>query len=187
MALSDLFADNLLVKWIRGDRQRHDLAVAMVGLKLGERFALIGCGDGQLLAALGSKVGYTGLACGVDADGEAVARAERAAERAGVLVELHQAPLERLPHGDDSSDVVVVQRVGTVAGTQGFGQALGEAWRLLRPGGRCVVIATSGSGPAADLDAVSSRGFKGAHVLADRGGQLFIEAVRPRPSLTTVR
>jgi ubiquinone/menaquinone biosynthesis C-methylase UbiE len=180
MAFSDLFADNLLVKWLRGDRQRHDLAVAMVGLKLGERFALIGCGDGGLLAALGSKVGYTGRACGVDTEAAAVARAERMAERTGVLVEVQQAPPERLPYDDDSFDVVVVQRVGATASARAFDLALGEAWRLLRPGGRCVVIGKSGPGSTGVLEALGSRGFKGTHVLADRSGQLFIEAVRPR-------
>jgi len=180
MAFSDLFADNLLLKWLRGDRARHDLAVAMVGLKLGERFLLIGCGDGGLLAGLGGKVGYTGRACGTDTEAAAVARAERVAERAGVLVEVQQAPPERLPYDDQSFDVVVVQRVGATAAARVFDLALGEAWRLVRPGGRCVVIRASGHGSTEDLDVLGSRGFRGAHVLADRGGQLFIEAVRAR-------
>lgn len=184
MAFSDLFADNLIVQWLRGDGQRHDLAVAMVGLKLGERFLLIGCGDGGLLAALGGKVGYTGRACGTDTEAAAVARTERAAERAGVLVEVQQAPPEQLPYDDESFDVVVVQRTGAAAAARVFGLALAEGWRLLRSGGRCVVIRPSGPS-AADLEALSAGRFRGAHVLADHGGQLFIEAVKPRTDTTT--
>src|SRR4030065_406742 len=41
---------------------KHDLAVSMVGLKLGDTFLQLGCGDGGLLAALASKVGLTGRA-----------------------------------------------------------------------------------------------------------------------------
>jgi ubiquinone/menaquinone biosynthesis C-methylase UbiE len=179
MAFADLFADNLIVQWLRGDRRRHDLAVAMVGLKLGERCLLIGCGDGGLLAALGSKVGYTGRACGTDTEAAAVARAERAAERAGVLVEVQQSPPERLPFEDESFDVVVVQRTGAASAPRVFELALAEAWRLLRPGGRCVVIRPSGPS-ASDVESLGSARFRGAHVLADREGQLFIEAVRAR-------
>jgi len=179
MAFSDLFADNLLLKWLRGDRARHDLAVAMVGLKLGERFLLIGCGDGGLLAGLGGKVRLHGRACGTDTEAAAVARAS--AWPSGPACWSKSSK----PHPSDFP-TTTSRSIGRRPTRRCNGRCArvrpgaGEAWRLVRPGGRCVVIRASGHGSTDDLDVLGSRGFRGAHVLADRGGQLFIEAVRAR-------
>ena len=37
MGLSDLFANNLLVKLLRGDNSRYELIASMVGTRLGDR------------------------------------------------------------------------------------------------------------------------------------------------------
>lgn len=180
MDVGNLFADNVFLRWLRGDSRRHDLATSMVGLKLGERFLQVGLGDGGLFAALGSKVGYTGRACGVDDDAEVVARAARHAERAGVLVEARHTAYTALPFDGDSFDVAVILQSGATA-THASG-ALPEVHRVLRGGGRAVLVgATAGRSAGADwIGAMTSHGFKGAHVLAERDRLVFVEAVKPR-------
>jgi len=187
MALSDLFAQNALVRLIRGDRQRYDLAVAMTGVRLGERVLQIGCADAGLLAALGAKVGYTGRACGVDPDPDLARRALTSADAAGVLVETAAAPYARLGYEAGSFDLVVVRRVGALLDPPHLADALREAHRALRPGGRCTVVGGGArgarGGAARDTEAVIKAtldaGFRGARLLAERDGWTFVEGLKP--------
>jgi len=175
----------------------RELAVSMVGVKLGDRLLQVGCGDGRLLAALAAKVGLTGRACAVDVSREGVERAERAARKEGVLLDVAHAPFDRLPHDDAAFDVVVLQDVLATLGAADRTRGLGETRRVLRPGGRCVVIERTGrhgvtalfarpepideqyrtGGAAAALAAAQ---FVAARTLADREGLRFVEAIRPR-------
>lgn len=197
MSFQTLVADNVLVQWLTGNRRRYDLAVSMAGVKLGERFVQLGCGDGGLLAALGAKVGYTGRACGVDDDASVARRAEQAVESAGVLAEVSASSYARLPYDDEAFDLAVVWRAGALASDPAFGAALDEVRRVLRPGGRCLVVATApapgltgalararghAGGPPADgsVDALRAHAFRGAHVLAVRDGYSFVEAMKAR-------
>jgi hypothetical protein len=77
MAISDLLADNVIVRLVTGRRAGRDLAVSMAGIQLGERLLVIGLSDAALLPALAAKTGLTGRACGVDPDTAAVERARR--------------------------------------------------------------------------------------------------------------
>ena len=60
--------------------------------------------------------------------------------RGGVLVEVETAPLERLPYEPASFDVAIARGHGPGEVTT----PLAEVLRVLRPGGRCLVIAPAG-------------------------------------------
>lgn len=168
----------------------HDLAVSMIGVKLGDRLLQIGCGDGGLLAALASKTGLTGHAAAIDPSPEAVARATRTAEREGVLVEITAAPVAPLPFGDASSDVVVMLDALRPLTPEERTSLLAETSRVLRPGGRAVVVEPAPRGGLAGLLAsrpdpmysaeewLRSAGLRAVRVLAERDGQKFVEGVR---------
>lgn len=190
MGFRDLLAQNVLLRRLTGRGMTYDLALSMAGVRLGERVAQVGLGDGGLFVALAGKVGYTGRACGVDPQATAVERARRGAERAGVLVELERAPVTALPLDGDSIDLLVVMAVGSaVAPTP---DVLGEALRVLRPGGRCLVIvpasrgglgavaATGAASPAADdlVARLQQCGFRASRQLAQRDGLTFLEATK---------
>ncbi len=118
----------------------QDLAISMVGVKLGDRLLQVGCGNGAMFAALAAKVGLTGRACAVDATAAGVAKGQQAAERAGVLVEIAEAPCRALPHDAGAFDIIVLYDVLAPVSEEDRTSSLREAQRVLRGGGRIVVV-----------------------------------------------
>ena len=174
-----------------------DLAVSMVGVKLGDRLLQIGCGDGVLLAALAAKVGLTGQACAVDATAEGAARGQAGAARGGALVEIAEAPYRALPHGADAFDIVVLYDALAGAGEEDRRAWMREVVRVVRPGGRVLIVdrlprtglaalfgqpavdpayATGGGGQAA----LTAAGCIAVRTLSERAGFRFTEGVRRR-------
>jgi ubiquinone/menaquinone biosynthesis C-methylase UbiE len=165
-------------------------ATTMVGVKMGDRLLQIGCGDGRLLAALGAKVGLSGRAAGADPSAGAIARTETAAAEEGVLLELQQASPTAVPLEDGTFDVVVLHGVLPDVSPEARVAAVREAIRLLRAGGRCLVVdpATRGGlgalfGPRRDVhyqpdELLRSAGCKAVRVIAEQGGLLFVEGVK---------
>jgi ubiquinone/menaquinone biosynthesis C-methylase UbiE len=179
--------------------EKHALAVAMSGIKLGDRLLQIGTTDPSLLAALSAKSGMSGRACVAAASNDEAARAQRAAENAGVLLEVEIAPPGSLPYDAGAFDVVVIDNQnGLVANMKPEQRvaALQQARRVLAPRGRIVIIERA---PRAGLGALLSRaaaptdphyqttggaltalraeGFKSVRLLAERDGLSFFEGM----------
>jgi ubiquinone/menaquinone biosynthesis C-methylase UbiE len=186
---TELFANNLLVKLLRGDTARYDLIVSMVGVKLGERLLVIGGGDGQLLAAVGAKTGLTGTIAAVEPDEATATRVLEEATKAGVLADV-ETVTGALPFQPGSFDIVVVPFPADEAAA--LAPHLAEAYRVLRDGGRTAVIARAsrggerrepnGAGAAGDtppiVNALQQQGFRVSRLLAERNGLAFYEAVK---------
>ena len=170
---------------------------SMVGVKMGDRFLQLGCGDGRLFATLAAKVGLTGRACAVDASDRGAAAARHAATTEGVLVEVDVARLDQAPYEDASFDIILLHRVISTMIPEARVACLQKSLRLLRPGGRCIVTETTPRGGLAGLlsrqptnssyvttggaeRALSEEGFTAVRKLAEREGEAFYEAVRPR-------
>jgi ubiquinone/menaquinone biosynthesis C-methylase UbiE len=177
--------------WLKRSAPADPLAVSMSGAKLGDRLLVIGCGDPALIAALASKSGLTGRACAVDASPDRVAEAARIAEREGALVETTTAPGWTLPFDGDSFDLVVIRDVPA----NDRGNAVSESRRVLRPGGRCMIIDTTSRGGLGGLlarrstddrqgesdaarRALEDAEFVAVRLLAERDGLLFVEGVK---------
>jgi ubiquinone/menaquinone biosynthesis C-methylase UbiE len=182
------------MRFFRKSQVEH-LAVSMPGVKLGDRILVAGCSDPKLLAALASKTGLTGRACAVDESAERSAEAARVALAEGALVETMSAPLASLPFDDASFDIVVLRDV-LLEGAEGDRLLIvRETWRVLRPGGRAVVIqsaARSGIGKllgggatpalsdaAGVMRALQGAQFRGVRTLAERDGLSFVEGTKP--------
>lgn len=174
MGFTELFADNLLIKLLRGDRTRYDLIVSMVGARLGDRLVVVGGGDGRLVAAVGAPTGLTGRICAVEPDEAAAQRVSQAATAGGVLVEVEAADPGALPYEEGSFDVAVVP----VARGGDASTVVRDVRRVLRTGGRCVVVAQTPSGAVSPLDALVGAGFRAARLLAERSGLAFYEAAK---------
>lgn len=181
MGLRELFADNALVRLARGDTRQADMIVSMTGVKLGERLLVIGLADTRLLPTLGAKVGLTGRACGTDASPDVASRAARYAEKEGVLVEVHPAPLGELPFEPGTFDIAVVRATAALAAESDLRLALQAAASALREGGRCELVAdTRPDGGSSLVALLGDAGYRGGRVLTDRGGLLYVEAVKRR-------
>jgi SAM-dependent methyltransferase len=176
------------------------LIVGMTGVKMGDKFLQVGCAHGGRMAAVAGKVGLSGRAVVVAPDEASAERARKAAEDAGVLVEVEVATPTRLPLADDEFDLAVVDDTAGLFGTmrpEGRVAAIRELVRVLRGGGRVLVV---GAVPRGGLGAVLSRtqsgppfvasgdatmaleadGFKSVRTLAEREGLVFVEGIKPR-------
>lgn len=185
------------MKWFRAS-EHEPLAVSMAGVRLGDRLLIVGGGDARLLAGVAVKTGLTGRACIVDESEARTAAAAAAAERDGALVEGFTAPWTSLPFGNAEFDVAIVRHVLPGLREDQRIACLAEVRRVLRPGGRGLVIdgiertglrALIGGGPAragstADrpaVQALEAAGFRAVRTLAERAGLVFVEGVRETP------
>jgi ubiquinone/menaquinone biosynthesis C-methylase UbiE len=176
----------------------ESLPVSMAGIKLGDRLLVVGCADPILIARLAVKTGLTGRAFAVDEQEKAVTAAEEIATREGALIETAKAPWTTLPLEPDSFDVAIVRDVLPHLTKDARSGCISEVLRVLRPGGRCLVIdgrertgivaavrgapASSDYGaPGGPVHGLTTQGFKAARILAEREGLLFAEAIKANP------
>ena len=108
------------------------------GIRPGETVLDLGSGSGSEVLRAARMVGPAGRAIGVDMTDEMLELA-RANQRAASLanVEFLKGEIESLPLPDSSVDVIVSNCVLNLSPDKA--RALGEAYRVLRPGGRFVV------------------------------------------------
>jgi ubiquinone/menaquinone biosynthesis C-methylase UbiE len=179
-----------MLNWFRKGLSPYQTALAMVGAKSGDQVVIVGAGDADLSARIALVTGLNGQTTVIDAD-EARPRVEAAASRAGALVEFSAAPASALPVTAGSVDVVVFT-LGLASLTPSARVlAMVEATRILRPGGRTVVIegiATRGPAGAASpnlpsedvLALLTQAGGRAVRTLATAGGRTYYEARKPR-------
>jgi ubiquinone/menaquinone biosynthesis C-methylase UbiE len=176
------------------------LVVGMTGVKMGDRLAQIGCAHGARLAAIAAKVGLSGRAVAIVPDENAAARARKGAEHAGVLVEVEVASPTKVPLEDGAFDLAVIDDTGGLLGTMRPEERVAtirELLRILRPGGRVMVMGAAArggfgalltraqSGPpftaSGDANlALQADGFSSVRTLAERDGLVFVEGIKPR-------
>jgi ubiquinone/menaquinone biosynthesis C-methylase UbiE len=173
----------------------HALEISMAGVKRGSKILQIYGQDASLISTLAGIVGLSGRACAVVADQEQVAVFEQAASTAGVFVEITASPLPTLPYDQGSFDVVFVKDVLRQLQQNKRVACVQQMYRLLRPGGRCLVIEKLTRGGLGALfskqvldkqyeilggaqGSLKAEGFLCVRILADRDGISFTEGTR---------
>jgi ubiquinone/menaquinone biosynthesis C-methylase UbiE len=182
------------MRWFRKS-QLDPLAVTMSGVKLGDRLLVLGGSDPTLIGALASKAGLTGRTVVLDATEAVTASTASAVERDGHLVESFTAPWSMLPFDPTSFDVVVLRDVLNTLNADDRLRCAREVHRVLRPGGRSVVIEGRAHGLLGSLiggsegdphyarsggasHVLDAAGFRAARTLAEREGQRFVEGIK---------
>jgi len=113
--------------------------MAALALRPGMQALDIGCGPGLLAHDMAMAVTDSGTLTGIDASRAMVAiAAQRCAQMPWVGIEYGEA--EQIPLATDSADVAVATQVYEYV--TDMGAALREAKRVLKPGGRLVVLDT---------------------------------------------
>jgi arsenite methyltransferase len=113
--------------------------LSLLALQPGERVLDIGSGPGYLAVSMGEAVGPTGAVHGLDPSSAMNALA--GARSAGMpWIRIDEGDALALPYPDDAFDAAVSTQVYEYVAE--MPQALGELRRVLRPGGRALILDT---------------------------------------------
>jgi ubiquinone/menaquinone biosynthesis C-methylase UbiE len=137
----DLMAWFLDTFVLRGKLRKLRLRTAdLAQLQPGEAVLDVGCGTGALAMVASKRVGATGRVCGIDPGPRQIARARSKAERASLPIDFQIGVIEQLAFPDQSFDVVLstlmIHHLPDDLKRLGFA----EMARVLKPGGRLVIV-----------------------------------------------
>jgi len=118
---------------------QREAVLSALALRPGERVVDLGCGPGLLLAQMRELVGEQGELCGIDVSESMIALAKQRCA-AWSNVDIGPGDVTRLPCGDASFDAAVCTQVYEYVAD--VDMALSELCRVLKPGGRAVIVDT---------------------------------------------
>ena len=130
--------DPLIRRFMREDMLR-DRLVLEADILPGMRVLDLGCGTGTL-AVLTKQSHVMAQVYGLDADPQVLGIARSKAEQAGAQITLEQGMAYQLPFPDGWFDRILTSLVFHHLNTQQKQLAFTEVWRVLRPGGKFVLL-----------------------------------------------
>lgn len=176
----------------RGSNTPFEPAVAMIGVKPGDKAIVLGADSPALAAAVAAVTGLNGQTTVVDPNPDIKGRVDSAAAEAGTLVEFCASPLTSVPI-DPALFAVAILPTGLADLATDAPMVLAEAIRLVRPGGRvtiCEPVARPGlfrlaqsrtlTDPAHVVQRLTAAGLRAARHVGTLDGVAFIEAAKPR-------
>lgn len=124
----------------RAERRARERGLAALQVRPGESVLEIGAGTGRALVRLSSAAGATGLVCGLDASTGMLRLARRRLAAGPRRVHLLQADARALPCQAASFAAVFMSFTLELFDDRGIGVVLEETKRVLRAGGRVVIV-----------------------------------------------
>jgi ubiquinone/menaquinone biosynthesis C-methylase UbiE len=123
---------------------RHKV-LDLARLKPGESVLDVGCGTGTLAIAAKKRVGHGGKVFGIDASLEMIARAGKKARKAGLAIEFRNETIEVLPFSDGQFDAVLSTVMLHHLPRKVREAGIREIHRVLKPGGRVLIVDFAGT------------------------------------------
>jgi SAM-dependent methyltransferase len=134
-----------MFRWLKRPAAGPVTALAMIGPKPADAVLFVGISHPAAAAGTGAVTRLNGRTV-VAAEGPAAAAlTERAAGQEGALVEFADAPADALPFEAATFRIVVLTDLATTPADR-RAAVVGEAVRVLEPGGR-VIVMVGGAGP----------------------------------------
>lgn len=145
----------------RTEQPVRERGLVLLAAKAGERVLEIGFGTGHSLAALAEAVGPSGTVYGIDISDGMLHQARELLEHNGLAdrVELQCADATILPYDSEIMDGVFMSFALELLDTPEIPKLLDQCRRVLRPGGRIVVVGMSKAGK----DGLIVRAFEWTH------------------------
>lgn len=134
----------LLILTRARDRAYREDLLDLAAVAAGDCVLDIGCGTGTQAIAAWRRSQPGGSVVGIDISEKMLAAARRKARRAGLHIAFHHADMAQLPFEDDRFDVVTITTVMHMVQQCRRRLCLGEASRVLRRGGRLLLIDYAG-------------------------------------------
>lgn len=122
------------------EKALRNKVLRLADLAPGESVLDVGCGTGTLAIGVKQRLGPDGAVYAIDASPQMLARARAKAKRRSVSVSFEHAAAEALPFPDTSFDVVFNTIMLHHLPRQARLECLSETRRVLKPGGRFVVV-----------------------------------------------
>jgi len=141
IAVLPMFYDPLV--WVLGLGRVKALRQATLGaaqISAGDAVLDAGCGTGAVAVEARVATGPTSRVVGMDSSSAMLERARRRSDRAHAAIELIEGPATAFPFPDACFDVVVFSLVMHYLTAEAKTRAIGEARRVLREGGRVVLV-----------------------------------------------
>ena len=137
-----------LIRWARlydlffarKPTQEHKDAVKAAALQPGEKVLDVGCGPGTLAILMAKKVGAEGESVGIDASLEMLDRARSKARKQGSTARFEAVAIEEMSFADDSFDAATSAYMLHHLPMDVQVQGIAEVRRVLKPGGRFVIV-----------------------------------------------
>jgi len=118
---------------------QRERVLDVLALRTGERVADLGCGPGLLALQMAERVGARGEIQCIDASPSMIELARRRCASAS-WVQMRAGDVTALPYPDASFDAAVCTQVYEYV--PAIDRALAELYRVLKPGGRAVIVDT---------------------------------------------
>jgi ubiquinone/menaquinone biosynthesis C-methylase UbiE len=106
-----------------------------------ERILEVGCGTGTLSLAAKVRAGSQSQVTGIDIAPDMIETARRKAAKSGTPVQFQVGRIEELPFPDSQFDLVLSSlMLHHVHGDEAKQQGINEVFRVLKPGGRLLIV-----------------------------------------------